>query len=184
MSWAIFICRRQLPLNELPEERMMFTLGMYGDGDFYAMKGVVEEFLDKLGMRKDRNIIRKQENRSCIRAVRRRSSTKGTVTRVIWVRFIRRWRTTMESASRAYVAVIDIPNVMECATFDRKYDRYRQIPGSDPGPQHGSSEDMFWPARLSMYSYSAEEKFWRVISCLIFMRARRSKRDTSPWLIP
>lgn len=30
---------KELPLKELPEERMQFTLGMYGDGDFYSMKG-------------------------------------------------------------------------------------------------------------------------------------------------
>ena len=38
---------KQLPLRELPEERMMLTLGMYGDGDFFTMKGVIEEFLEK-----------------------------------------------------------------------------------------------------------------------------------------
>src|SRR5699024_1511457 len=43
---------KELPLKELPEERMMFTLGMYGAGDFFVMKGVVEEFLDKIGMHK------------------------------------------------------------------------------------------------------------------------------------
>ena len=36
---------KTLPLTELPEERMQFTLGMYGEGDFFSMKGVVEEFL-------------------------------------------------------------------------------------------------------------------------------------------
>ena len=36
---------KQVPVTELPEERMQFTLGMYGEGDFYTMKGVVEEFL-------------------------------------------------------------------------------------------------------------------------------------------
>ena len=41
----------ELPLSELPDERMQFTLGMYGDGDFYTMKGVVEELFEKLGMR-------------------------------------------------------------------------------------------------------------------------------------
>ena len=41
---------KELPLKELPEERMQFTLGMYGDGDFYSMKGVVEEFLEKAGL--------------------------------------------------------------------------------------------------------------------------------------
>ena len=43
---------KELPLKELPEERMQFTLGMYGEGDFFSMKGVVEEFFDKIGMRK------------------------------------------------------------------------------------------------------------------------------------
>ena len=38
---------KSLPLTELPDERMQFTLGMYGDGDFFTMKGVVEEFFDK-----------------------------------------------------------------------------------------------------------------------------------------
>ena len=41
---------KSLPLTELPEERMQFTLGMYGDGDFFTMKGVVEEFFEKIGM--------------------------------------------------------------------------------------------------------------------------------------
>ena len=41
---------KQTPVTELPEERMQFTLGMYGEGDFYTMKGVVEELFDKLGM--------------------------------------------------------------------------------------------------------------------------------------
>ena len=43
---------KQVPVTELPDERMQFTLGMYGDGDFYTMKGVIEEFLYKVGMRK------------------------------------------------------------------------------------------------------------------------------------
>ena len=41
---------QELPLTELPDERMQFTLGMYGDGDFFNMKGVVEEFFEKIGM--------------------------------------------------------------------------------------------------------------------------------------
>ena len=49
-SLEIFIFRKQLPVTELPEERMQFTLGMYGDGDFFSMKGVVEEFFEKIGM--------------------------------------------------------------------------------------------------------------------------------------
>ena len=44
---------KSLPLTELPDERMQFTLGMYGEGDFFNMKGVVEEFFEKVGL-KDR----------------------------------------------------------------------------------------------------------------------------------
>ncbi|MBQ1604868.1 MAG: phenylalanine--tRNA ligase subunit beta, partial [Lachnospiraceae bacterium] len=36
---------KQLPLTELPDERMQLTLGFYGEGDFFTMKGVVEEIL-------------------------------------------------------------------------------------------------------------------------------------------
>ena len=43
---------KALPLTELPNERTMFTLGMYGTGDFFDMKGVCEEFFEKIGMKK------------------------------------------------------------------------------------------------------------------------------------
>ena len=46
-SWKIIYLPKQLPVTELPEERMQFTLGMYGEGDFFSMKGVVEEFFEK-----------------------------------------------------------------------------------------------------------------------------------------
>lgn len=41
---------KQLPLTELPDERVQLTLGMYGQGDFYDMKGVVEEILSRLAL--------------------------------------------------------------------------------------------------------------------------------------
>ena len=44
---------KSLPLTELPDERMQFTLGMYGEGDFFTMKGVVEEFFEKSVCRKE-----------------------------------------------------------------------------------------------------------------------------------
>ncbi|MBQ4463798.1 MAG: phenylalanine--tRNA ligase subunit beta [Eubacterium sp.] len=34
---------KSLPLEELPDERQMLTLGMYGEGDFYDLKGCIEE---------------------------------------------------------------------------------------------------------------------------------------------
>ena len=43
---------KALPLTELPEERMQLALGFYGEGDFFTLKGVVEEFFEKVGMDK------------------------------------------------------------------------------------------------------------------------------------
>lgn len=43
---------KELPLTQLPDERMQLTLGMYGEGDFFTMKGVVEDVLYRLGINK------------------------------------------------------------------------------------------------------------------------------------
>ncbi len=43
---------RSLPVEDYPDERMQFTLGMYGEGDFFTMKGIVEEFFESIGMKK------------------------------------------------------------------------------------------------------------------------------------
>ena len=53
----MFIFRKLLPLTELPDERVQFTLGMYGAGDFFDMKGVCEEFFEKVGMARKNVII-------------------------------------------------------------------------------------------------------------------------------
>ncbi len=40
-----------LPVTDaLPDERMQFTLGMYGEGGFFDLKGVVLEFLEEAGL--------------------------------------------------------------------------------------------------------------------------------------
>ncbi len=44
---------KALPLTELPTERTVLTMGMYGKTDFYDIKGIVEELTEVLGMRAD-----------------------------------------------------------------------------------------------------------------------------------
>lgn len=43
----------KLPLTELPTEETMLTIGMYGNLDFYSVKGIVEEFSAKLGIKEE-----------------------------------------------------------------------------------------------------------------------------------
>ncbi|MCR5624868.1 MAG: phenylalanine--tRNA ligase subunit beta, partial [Lachnospiraceae bacterium] len=42
---------KALPLTDRPEERMQLTCGMYGDGDFFTMKGVINEVIGELGLK-------------------------------------------------------------------------------------------------------------------------------------
>ncbi|MGE5329592.1 MAG: phenylalanine--tRNA ligase subunit beta [Deltaproteobacteria bacterium] len=48
---------KQLPVTELPNEKQLLTFGMYGNEDFYTIKGAVEQILDCLGI-KDYEIIK------------------------------------------------------------------------------------------------------------------------------
>lgn len=41
---------KKLPITELPYEKQVLTFGMYGNEDFYSVKGTVEQVLDYLGI--------------------------------------------------------------------------------------------------------------------------------------
>lgn len=118
---------KALPLTELPEERMMFTLGMYGDGDFFDMKGVIEEFFDQVGMHKKSEYNPKAGKPFLHPGRQARISYEGDeigylgeVHPVI--------ADTYGIGARAYVAVLDILKVVEHATFDRKYEGIAKFP--------------------------------------------------------
>ena len=118
---------KELPLKELPEERMMFTLGMYGEGDFYDMKGVIEELLDKLGMRK-RPQYDPKAGRPFLHPGRQAEiSYEGTILGYLG-EVHPQVADNYGIGGRAYVAVIDILKLMECATFDRKYTGIAKYP--------------------------------------------------------
>ena len=118
---------KELPLKELPEERMMFTLGMYGDGDFYHMKGVVEELLDKLGMRK-----RPEYNPKAGKLFLHPGRQAEVFYEGMELGYLGEVHPQVADnygiGGRVYVAVIDILNLMECATFDRKYTGLAKYP--------------------------------------------------------
>ena len=118
---------KQLPLTELPEERMQFTLGMYGEGDFFSMKGVVEEFFEKIGMKKKETYDPKAG---------RPYLHPGRQANIIYdgkvVGFLGEVHPdvadTYGIGTRSYVAVIDMPEILEYATFDRKYTGIAKYP--------------------------------------------------------
>lgn len=118
---------KSLPLTELPEERMIFTLGMYDDGDFYSMKGVVEEFLDKIGMRSKEDYD-PNSGKTYLHPGRQANIIyEGTV-----LGYLGEVHPTVAASygigDRAYVAVLDMPSIMKFATFDRKYEGIAKFP--------------------------------------------------------
>ena len=118
---------KALPLIELPEERMQFTLGMYGDGDFFSMKGVIEEFFDKVGMH-GKETYDPQAGKPYLHPGRQANVIyDGTV-----VGYLGEVHPdvadTYGIGTKAYIAVIDMPEIVKRATFDRKYTGIAKFP--------------------------------------------------------
>ena len=118
---------KALPLTELPEERMQFTLGMYGDGDFFSMKGVVEEFFEKVGLHK-KETYDPNAGKTYLHPGRQANIIyDGTV-----VGYLGEVHPDVADnygiGTRAYIAVIDMPEIVKKATFDRKYTGIAKFP--------------------------------------------------------
>lgn len=117
----------QFPLTELPDERMQFTLGMYGEGDFYTMKGVVEEFFEAVGMKK-KVVYRPEAGKSFLHPGRQADiEYDGTV-----IGYLGEVHPLVcknyDMGTKAYVAVLDMPSILEKTTFDRKYEGIAKYP--------------------------------------------------------
>ena len=118
---------KQTPVTELPEERMQFTLGMYGEGDFYTMKGVVEELFDKLGMH-EKAEYDPSDKKSFLHPGRQADIVYhgnvigylGEIHPTVAVNYAIK--------ERVYVAVLDMPYIVEYASFDRKYRGIAKFP--------------------------------------------------------
>lgn len=120
---------KQIPVAELPEERMQFTLGMYGDGDFYTMKGVIEEFLHKVGMTAKAQYD-PDAGRSFLHPGRQANVIyDGTV-----IGYLGEVHPVVAAnysiKERAYVAVLDMPEIVSRATFDHKYEGIAKFPAA------------------------------------------------------
>ena len=118
---------KALPLTELPDERTQFTLGMYGNGDFFDMKGVCEEFFEKIGMKKKMQYD-PESGKPYLHPGRQANMIyEGTV-----VGYLGEVHPLVADAygigDRAYIAVIDILTVLEFASFNHKFTGIAKYP--------------------------------------------------------
>ena len=116
-----------LPLTELPDERVQFTLASYGEGDFFTMKGVVEEFFDRIGMNEKIHY-----NPQCGRPYLHPGRMADIVYRDTTIGYLGELHPQVAEnykiGERVYVAVIDLPAVIPFTTFDRKYTGIAKFP--------------------------------------------------------
>ena len=111
---------KSLPLTEYADERVQFTLGFYGEGDFFTMKGVVEEFLERAGMH---DIVDYDPNAG------KNFLHPGRQANIIYQGKVIGYMGEVhpevcenyDMKTRAYLAVLDMPFITEMATFDRHF---------------------------------------------------------------
>ena len=118
---------KALPLTELPDERVQFTLGTYGQGDFFTMKGVVEEFFDRVGMNEKIHY-----NPQCDRPYLHPGRMADIVYKDTVIGYLGELHPQVAEnykiGERVCVAVIDLPAVIPFTTFDRKYTGIAKFP--------------------------------------------------------
>ena len=118
---------KELPLTDLPDERKQLTLGFYGDGDFYTMKGAVETFLESIGMDHDLSFtpdagipFLHPGRQACVSFKDDALGYLGEVHPEVCDNY--------EIGTRAYLAVIDIPALLAHASFDHIYQGIARFP--------------------------------------------------------
>ena len=118
---------KSLPITELPDERTMFTLGMYGNGDFFDMKGVCEEFFEKIGMKKKVTYDPNSEKPFLHPGRQANMIYEGEV-----VGYLGEVHPSVADnysiGEKAYIAVIDILDILEFAGFNHKYTGIAKYP--------------------------------------------------------
>lgn len=120
---------KQLPLTELPEERMQLTFGMYGDGDFFTMKGVIEELLYQTGLRNKAEYDPHADLPFLHPGRKAQIVYDGAV-----IGYLGEVHPTVAAnyaiKERVYIAVIDMPEIVSRASFDYKYEGITNFPVS------------------------------------------------------
>lgn len=118
---------KALPLTDYADERMQFTLGFYGEGDFFTMKGVVEEFLNAVGMFENPKFNPDCE-RPYLHPGRKADIYYGDTLIGYMGEVHPEVCDNYSIGTKVYVAVLDMPAIVPLTTFDRKYEGIAKFP--------------------------------------------------------
>ena len=133
---------KALPLTELPEERKRLTLGMYGDCDFFLLKGVLEELFLKLGL-SDKVQFEPSSKKPFLHPGRQALIYVSGV----YAGFIGQVHPEVcenyDMKCEAYIAGIDLPAIIDKVTFDRKYQGVAKYPAANRDLSLVMKKDIF-----------------------------------------
>lgn len=128
----------KLPITDYPDEREMFTLGFYGDGDFYTLKGVIATFFKECGI-KEKLVCSPELGKPFLHPGRQakillsdpHGGPKGAAVNTV-VGYMGEVHPLVAKSygitARAYIAVIDLKNVLARADFAHHYEGIAKFP--------------------------------------------------------
>jgi len=122
---AVYI-PKSLPVQELPEEKKVITVGMYGNTDFYDLKGIVEELISLVGI-KEYTIERVIDHPS-FHPGRTARICIDDIELCIFGEIHPEVLENFEIGTRAYVAMMDFNTLYEKANWKVQYKQLPKYP--------------------------------------------------------
>ena len=129
---------KELPLVGYPDERPQLTLGFYGEGSFFTLKGVVEDFLATAGV-SEKVLCDPDAGKNFLHPGRQalivlsnpHGGPKGAPVHTV-IGYMGEVHPTVARAygmnDRVYIACIDLKSVLEKASFAHHYEGIAKFP--------------------------------------------------------
>ena len=114
--------------EDLPEERRVVTIGMYGNCDFYDLKGVVEVMLDDLGVYK--RSFDPEKTNTTFHPGRCATLTAGGKTIGVLGQIHPAVAENYGVSSDVYIAEIDFEDIIRLAKTDKTYKKLPKYPAT------------------------------------------------------
>lgn len=118
---------KSLPLKELPNEKSYITIGMYGDIDFYDLKGIIEELTDILGF-SNKTEYSPIKNISFMHTGRCAQITVNNEQIGYFGEVHPQVTQNYNIGTKVYIAVIEINYLCKYAEFERNYEALPKFP--------------------------------------------------------
>lgn len=118
---------KSVPVTELPEEKNQLTIGIYGNYDFYDLKGIIESLFETLGINNiaefspETKLQYMHPGRTADISINKESiGYLGEIHPDICQSY--------DIGTKVYIAVIDMPKLIECSNLEREYKPLPKFP--------------------------------------------------------